>query len=125
MTDAPQDWLDRLLMEELPEIPDDGFSKKLVSRIRNRKRARILALGGSVALGVWLATALGAVDGLIRTFDILGRTLSPDRFSFLNKLPLPELPQIIEMPPASDFASPMVLAFIGVSALVWLIREEA
>ena len=119
---ASQDWLDRMLSEPPVEVPDEGFTKHVVARIRTRKRARIFAIMTSAAMGLGLAVVLGAADGLIRMIDILTQTVTPERFSFLSKLPLPELPQ---MPQASDFSSPLVLALIVVTALIWFIREEA
>lgn len=122
MTNTPQDWLDRMLSEPPPDIPDDGFTGRVVGRIRARKRIRSVTILASAAAGLGLAGALGAADGLVHTAEALARMITSDRFSFLGRLPLPEMPQ---MPQTADFSSPLALTLIGVMALVWFIREEA
>jgi predicted anti-sigma-YlaC factor YlaD len=59
-TDAPPDWLDTLLNDETPVIPDDGFCAQVMQALpprRQRRDVRTPVLLGSAVLAALLGVA--------------------------------------------------------------------
>lgn len=95
------DWLDDLLSGQPAEIDDDGFSRRVVARLRRQRIVRALVLGlfggAGAALSYWL--------------------LPPDRFLAL----VAEL--IAALDPNAASIAALSLGLIGITA--WFFKEVA
>jgi hypothetical protein len=88
-------------------IEDDGFSKRIVSKVRHRMWVRRLSMPIAIAIGALISIkplmqALAALPGLLTS--IFGNSIS------LDSLPLGELPQLSTMLFGLALAMAMVLA---------------
>lgn len=103
-------WLDDLLSTPPEPVSDEGFTARVMIRVRLRRWLRPATLGGLGALGILLAARFTSTEALA------------------SILPADGLARVLESLPALgavDYTSPVALTIVAAALLVWLVEETA
>lgn len=115
-------WLDEMLSQPPTALPDDGFTARVMTRLRLQALVRPAALGGLGLLGIAIALRFTSLDAA-------AALLPGERVARLfDALPTIDIPPGFEGLPAFgavDFTSPLAFTVIAAAILTWLIQETA